>query len=107
MKGYNHLLTHTICVWVLQHPRTGGGQVSESMAFYFSFFKKDSLKIVAGLTKYSKMIGANLAKKLYYGAAQPLVKGVVIEGTEETLVNTANRIFDIHVLKEDKNMLDG
>ena len=66
-----------------------------------------SLKIVAGLTKYSKMIGANLAKKLYYGAAQPLVKGVVIEGTEETLVNTANRIFDIHVLKEDKNMLDG
>ena len=66
-----------------------------------------SLRVVAGLTKYSKMIGANAAKKLYYGAAQPLAKGVFIEGTEETLVNTSNRIFDIFVLKENKNLLDG
>ena len=81
-----------------------------------------TLKLIQGAKSLAKNIGTQAAKKEFYSqpstfaagiigkvvpGLSPLVKGVPVEGMEETLTKVGHNMFDVFVLGEDKTLIDG
>jgi len=81
-----------------------------------------TLKLIQGGKALAKNIGTQAAKKEFYSkpstfaagiiskavpGLSPLVKGVAVEEMEETLTQVSHNMFDMFVLGEDKNLIDG
>ncbi len=81
-----------------------------------------TLKLIQGGKALAKNIGTQAAKKEFYSkpstfaagiiskavpGLSPLVKGVAVEEMEETLTQVSHNMFDVFVLGEDKNLIDG
>ena len=81
-----------------------------------------TLKLIQGGKALAKNIGTQAAKKEFYSkpstfaagiiskavpGLSPLVKGVAVEEMEETLTQVSHNMFDVFVLGENKNLIDG